>query len=78
MTELNQPMDSAQLYQVKKSYKDPIVMEVISLLKQKKDLHMRGQMESFLDVSTVLKYEATYLSSYRYRKNSNRFIFINK
>ncbi|ETJ43552.1 hypothetical protein Q604_UNBC02441G0001, partial [human gut metagenome] len=35
MKDLRQPMNSAQLYQVKESYKDPIVMEVISLLKQK-------------------------------------------
>lgn len=62
MTELNQPMDSAQLYQVKKSYKDPIVMEVISLLKQKEGLTYAGANGILLFVSTVLKYEATYLS----------------
>ena len=39
MKELKQPMNSAQLYQVKESYKDPIVMEVVALLKQKEELN---------------------------------------
>lgn len=62
MKDLRQPMNSAQLYQVKESYKDPIVMEVISLLKQKEGLTYAGANEILLSVSTVLEYEATYLS----------------
>lgn len=62
MKELKPPMNSAQLYQVKESYKDPIVMEVISLLKQKEGLTYAGANEILLSVSTVLEYEATYLS----------------
>ena len=62
MKDLRQPMNSAQLYQVKESYKDPIVMEVISLLKQKEGLTYAGANGILLSVSTVLKYEATYLS----------------
>lgn len=62
MKDLRQPMNSAQLYQVKESYKDPIVMEVISLLKQKEELTYAGANEILLSVSTVLEYEATYLS----------------
>ena len=62
MKELKQPMNNAQLYQVKESYKDPIVMEVISLLKQKEGLTYAGANEILLSVSTVLEYEATYLS----------------
>lgn len=62
MKELKQPMNSAQLYQVKESYKDPTVMEVISLLKQKEGLTYAGANEILLSVSTVLEYEATYLS----------------
>lgn len=62
MKELKQPMNSGQLYQVKESYKDPIVMEVISLLKQKEGLTYAGANEILLSVSTVLEYEATYLS----------------
>lgn len=62
MKDLRQPMNSAQLYQVKESYKDPIVMEVISLLKQKEGLTYEGANEILLSVSTVLEYEATYLS----------------
>lgn len=45
MKDLRQPMNSAQLYQVKESYKDPIVMEVISLLKQKEGLTYAGANE---------------------------------
>ena len=62
MKDLRQPMNNAQLYQVKESYKDPIVMEVISLLKQKEGLTYAGANEILLSVSTVLEYEATYLS----------------
>ena len=62
MKDLRQPMNSAQLYQVKESYKDPIVMEVISLLKQKEGLTYAGANEILLSVSTVLENEATYLS----------------
>ena len=54
MKDLRQPMNSAQLY--------PIVMEVISLLKQKEGLTYAGANEILLSVSTVLAYEATYLS----------------
>jgi len=62
MKDLRQPMNNAQLYQVKESYKDPIVMEVISLLEQKEGLTYAGANEILLSVSTVLEYEATYLS----------------
>lgn len=62
MKELKQPMNSAQLYEVNEAYKDPIVMEVISLLKQKEGLTYTGANEILLSVSTVLEYEATYLS----------------
>lgn len=62
MKELKQPMNSAQLYEVKEAYKDPIVMEMISLLKQKEGLTYTGANEILLSVSTVLEYEATYLS----------------
>lgn len=62
MKDLRQPMNRAQLYQVKESYKDSIVMEVISLLKQKEGLTYAGANEILLSVSTVLEYEATYLS----------------
>ena len=62
MKELKQPMNSAQLYEVKEAYKDPIVMEVITLLKQKEGLTYTGANEILLSVSTVLEYEATYLS----------------
>lgn len=62
MKDLRQPMNNAQLYQVKESYKNPIVMEVISLLKQKEGLTYAGANEILLSVSTVLEYEATYLS----------------
>lgn len=62
MKELKRPMNSAQLYEVKEAYKDPIVMEVISLLKQKEGLTYAGANEILVSVSTVLEYEATYLS----------------
>lgn len=62
MKELKQPMNNAQLYQVKESYKDPTVMEVVALLKQKEGLTYAGANEILLSVSTVLEYEATYLS----------------
>ena len=68
MKELKPPMNSAQLYQVKESYKDPIVMEVISLLKQKEGLTYAGANEILLSVSTVLEYEATYLSKLPLKK----------
>lgn len=62
MKDLRQPMNSAQLYQVKESYKDPTVMEVVALLKQKEGLTYAGANGILLSVSTVLEYEATYLS----------------
>lgn len=62
MKELKPPMNSAQLFQVKAAYKDPIVMEVVALLKQKEGLTYAGANEILLSVSTVLEYEATYLS----------------
>ena len=62
MKDLRQPMNNAQLYQVKESYKDPTVMEVVALLKQKEGLTYAGANEILLSVSTVLEYEATYLS----------------
>lgn len=62
MKELKHPMNSAQLYQVKESYKDPTVMEVVALLKQKEGLTYAGANEILLSVSNVLEYEATYLS----------------
>lgn len=62
MKDLRQSMNSAQLYQVKESYKDPTVMEVVALLKQKEGLTYAGANEILLSVSTVLEYEATYLS----------------
>lgn len=62
MKELKQPMNSGQLYEVREAYKNPTVMEVISLLKQKEGLTYAGANEILLSVSTVLEYEATYLS----------------
>ena len=62
MKNLGQPMNKAQLYLVEEACKDPIVMEVISLLKQKEGLTYAGANEILLNVSTVLEYEATYLS----------------
>ena len=62
MKELKQPMNSAQLYQVKAAYESPTVMAIISLLKQKEGLTYAGANEILLSVSTVLEYEATYLS----------------
>lgn len=62
MKELKQPMNSGQLYEVRKAYKNTMVMEVIALLKQKEGLTYAGANEILLSVSTVLEYEATYLS----------------
>lgn len=62
MKDLRQPMNDGQLRLVEDLYKEPIVMEVISLLKQKKGLTYAGANEILLSVSTVLEYEATYLS----------------
>jgi hypothetical protein len=62
MKDLRQPMNDGQLRLVEDLYKDPIVMEVISLLKQKEGLTYAGANEILLSVSTVLEYEATYLS----------------
>lgn len=62
MKDLREPMSGSQLYLVNELYKDPIVMEVISLLKQKEGLTYAGANEILLSVSTVLEYEATYLS----------------
>lgn len=55
-------MNDVQLRLVEDLYKEPIVMEVISLLKQKEGLTYAGANEILLSVSTVLEYEATYLS----------------
>ena len=62
MKDLRQPMNDGQLRLVEDLYKEPIVMEVISLLKQKEGLTYAGANEILLFVSTVLEYEATYLS----------------
>ena len=62
MKDLRQPMNKAQLYLVEESCKDPIVMEVVSLLKQKEGLTFAGANEILLSVSAVLEYEATYLA----------------
>lgn len=62
MKDLRQPMNDGQLRLVEDLYKDPIVMEVIPLLKQKEGLTYAGANEILLSVSTVLEYEATYLS----------------
>ena len=62
MKDLRQPMNDGQLRLVEDLYKEPIVMEVISLLKQKEGLTYTGANEILLSVSTVLEYEATYLS----------------
>lgn len=62
MKELNKPMNKTQLYLVEELYKDPTVMEVVSLLKQKEGLTYAGANEILLSVSTVLEYEITYLS----------------
>ena len=61
MKDLRQPMNDGQLRLVEDLYKEPIVMEVISLLKQKEGLTYAGANEILLNVSTVLEYEATYL-----------------
>lgn len=62
MKDLRQPMNDGQLRLVEDLYKEPVVMEVISLLKQKEGLTYAGANEILLSVSTVLEYEATYLS----------------
>ena len=62
MKDLRQPMNDGQLRLVEDLYKEPIVMEVISLLKQKEGLTYAGANEILVSVSTVLEYEATYLS----------------
>lgn len=62
MKDLRQPMNDVQLRLVEDLYKEPIVMEVISLLKQKEGLTYAGANEILLSVSTVLEYEAIYLS----------------
>lgn len=62
MKDLRQPMNDGQLRLFEDLYKEPIVMEVISLLKQKEGLTYAGANEILLSVSTVLEYEATYLS----------------
>lgn len=62
MKDLRQPMNDGQLRLVEDLYKEPIVMEVISLLKQKEGLTYAGANEILLSISTVLEYEATYLS----------------
>lgn len=62
MKDLRQPMNDGQLRLVEDLYKDPIVIEVVALLKQKEGLTYAGANEILLSVSTVLEYEATYLS----------------
>ena len=62
MKDLRQSMNDGQLRLVEDLYKEPIVMEVISLLKRKEGLTYAGANEILLSVSTVLEYEATYLS----------------
>ena len=62
MKDLRQSMNDGQLRLVEDLYKEPIVMEVISLLKQKEGLTYAGANEILFSVSTVLEYEATYLS----------------
>ena len=62
MKDLRLPMNDGQLRLVEDLYKEPIVMEVISLLKKKEGLTYAGANEILLSVSTVLEYEATYLS----------------
>lgn len=68
MKELKQPMNRGQLYEVREAYKNPTVMAVISLLKQKEGLTYAGANEILLSVSTVLEYEATYLSKLPLKK----------
>lgn len=62
MKDLRQSMNDGQLRLGEDLYKEPIVMEVISLLKKKEGLTYAGANEILLSVSTVLEYEATYLS----------------
>ena len=62
MKELKQPMNEWQVQLVKDLYQDPTVMEVVALLKEKEGLTYAGANEILLNVSTVLEYEATYLS----------------
>lgn len=62
MKDLRQPMNDGQLRLVEDLYKDPTVMEIVDLLKQKEGLTYAGANEILLSVSTVLEYEATYLS----------------
>ena len=69
MKDLRQPMNDGQLRLVEDLYKEPIVMEVISLLKQKEGLTYAGANEILLSVSTVLEYEATYLSKLPLQKD---------
>lgn len=69
MKDLRQPMNDGQLRLVEDLYKEPIVMEVISLLKQKEGLTYAGANEILLSVSTVLEYEATYLSKLSLNKD---------
>lgn len=62
MKTLRQPMNEWQVQLVKDFYQDATVMEVVALLKQKEGLTYAGANEILLNVSTVLEYEATYLS----------------
>ena len=62
MKALRQPMNEWQVQLVKDLYQDATVMEVVALLKQKEGLTYAGANEILLNVSTVLEYEATYLS----------------
>ena len=62
MKDLRQPMNDGQLRLVEDLYKDPTVMGIVALLKQKEGLTYAGANEILLSVSTVLEYEATYLA----------------
>ena len=62
MKTLRQPMNDWELRTVKDLYQDPTVMEAVALLKEKEGLTYAGANEILLNVSTVLEYEATYLS----------------
>lgn len=62
MKTLRPPMNDWELQIVKDLYQDKTVMELVALLKGKEGLTYAGANEILLNVSTVLEYEATYLS----------------
>ena len=62
MKTLRPPMNDWELQIVKDLYQDKTVMELVALLKEKEGLTYAGANEILLNVSTVLEYEATYLS----------------